>query len=187
MLLAVLGTHFEHFANMNTASQRAREELIRQAAELLASESTLVLATCDAANHPYATSVFYLPAGERRTEAAFEDRLDLAWLSSPSSLHSQHLKANPHVSLALHRSTFEWKQIAGVQMRGFCSTLSGDERLRLLALYRQRFHLGTVLGLAIRQSTLYRFHPTWLRLIDNRRGFGWKAEISLADAHESAG
>jgi uncharacterized protein YhbP (UPF0306 family) len=31
----------------------------------------------------------------------------------------------------------------------------------------------------LRDAVLYRLTPTWVRLIDNRRGFGFRRELSL--------
>ena len=163
---------------MKSSSQPASTALIQHAAELLAAESTLVLALADPQGQTQATPLFYLPA-EASPTACEKKNLDLFWLSSPTSLHSLSLTADPRASVAIHHATFAWKEIAGVQMRGLCSVVTGRERTQLLKRYRQRFHLNPALGLALRQSTLYRFRPTWVRILDNRLGFGWKAEFFL--------
>lgn len=161
---------------MSRKPQPLTPELLARVAELLDAESTLTLAVTDAGGHPHAASVFYVTGtGEGARQ------LDLLWLSSPSSLHSVCLARNPQAAVAIHRPTFRWQEIAGVQMRGICATVEGAEREAVLPRYRERFQLGAVLGLAIRQSTLYRFRPTWLRILDNRQGFGWKAEFLLED------
>jgi uncharacterized protein YhbP (UPF0306 family) len=53
------------------------------------------------------------------------------------------------------------------------------ERRAMLAGYRRRFGLGAALSAAIAQATLYVFRPSWIRYLDNGRGFGYKAEIIL--------
>jgi len=155
----------------------ATGQLIQQARELLTAESTMVLSVADAHGQPHATPVFYLLAGT--STAPSPASLDLVWLSSPHSLHSACLQASPRAAAAVHRPTFAWREIAGLQMRGLCSVVQGPPRAALIPLYCERFQLGPVLSLAIRRGALYRFRPTWARLLDNRRGFGWKQEFFL--------
>jgi uncharacterized protein YhbP (UPF0306 family) len=150
------------------------EELLQRVLDLLNSQSTLTLSVADGAGRAHAAPVFYITS---RAPAPAE--LDLLWLSSNSSLHSVRLAVDPQAAVSIHRPTFAWREIAGVQMHGLCSTVTGPERQAALQRYCERFQLGTVLGLAIRQSTLYRFHPTWVRLTDNRESFGWKAEFAI--------
>jgi hypothetical protein len=165
---------------MSRKPQPLTPELLGRVAELLEGESTLTLSVSDVEGHPHAAPVFYVTGtGEGPRQ------LDLLWLSSPASLHSVCLAGNPQAAVAIHRPTFRWQEIAGVQMRGVCSIVDGEEREAALRRYRERFQLGSVLGLAIRQSTLYRFRPTWVRLTDNREGFGWKAEFLLQTQADS--
>jgi uncharacterized protein YhbP (UPF0306 family) len=158
---------------MKAEPRRGSAEQIWQVRTLLDGESTLVLSVTDAAGAVHSAPLFYV------TGEGPDQPLDLLWLSSPESLHSKCLQANQRASVAVFRPTFEWRQIAGVQMRGLCSVVEGEERAAALNRYRARFHLGQLLGLAIRQSTLYRFHPQWVRLTDNQQHFGWKAEFLL--------
>ncbi|MDR3792064.1 MAG: pyridoxamine 5'-phosphate oxidase family protein [Terracidiphilus sp.] len=157
----------------------ATEQLIQQARELLTAESTMVLSVVDTHGQPHATPVFYLLA--ETSTAPSPASLDLVWLSSPHSLHSACLLTSPRAAAAVHRPTFVWREIAGLQMRGLCSVVEGPARSALIPLYCERFQLGSILSLAIRRSTLYRFRTTWARLLDNRRGFGWKQEFFLSD------
>jgi uncharacterized protein YhbP (UPF0306 family) len=160
---------------MSAKIQPMTPELLGRVVDLLRTESTLTLSVTDNDGQPHAAAVFYVTG-----EGSGAAQLDLLWLSSTSSLHSVCLAQNPRAAVAIHRPTFLWREIAGVQMRGLCSVVEGVEREQALKRYRERFQLGAVLGLAIRQSTLYRFRPNWVRLTDNRAGFGWKAEFVLA-------
>jgi len=159
---------------MSGKLQTLTPDLLHRVLALLAAESTMTLAVVDTEGSPHAASVFYITGSGEGPHA-----LDLLWLSSTSSLHSVCLAKNPQAAVTIYRPTFRWQEIDGVQMRGVCSTVVGLERTAALESYRKRFQLGTVLGLAIRRSTLYRFRPTWLRLTDNRESFAWKAEFSL--------
>jgi uncharacterized protein YhbP (UPF0306 family) len=162
---------------MKTEPKPATEEQIRQLGTLLEGESTMVLSVVDAEGLAYAAPVFYVTGAPVDTVGA--EQLDLLWLSSADSVHSLALSADPHVAVTVYRPTFAWREIAGAQMRGCCSIVEGAERQAILVRYCQRFQLGAVLGLAIKAGTLYRFRPEWVRLVDNRQGFGWKAEFVL--------
>jgi uncharacterized protein YhbP (UPF0306 family) len=142
---------------------------IRKVYEFLQSQSTLVLSTVGAGGAPHATPLFYTVA----------PNLDLIWLSSASSSHSQSVTLDPQVSIAVFRATFEWRKIAGVQMRGLCSIVESPERSPSLDAYSSRFQLGTVPSLAISISTVYRFRPQWVRYIDNQKQFGYKFELVM--------
>jgi uncharacterized protein YhbP (UPF0306 family) len=64
-------------------------------------------------------------------------------------------------------------------MRGRVSEITEPERRgALIRAYCERFKLGRVFRLAIRQSALYAFQPESFRYIDNARGFGFKFELS---------
>ncbi len=128
-----------------------------------------MLSTRGADGAVHATPLFYLVTGD----------LDLVWLSSPKSKHSESVLVDPQVSLAVFHSTFDWQKIAGVQMHGNCSTIGGPERSTILDAYCARFQLGTALSFAVSSSRLYRFRPHWIRYIDNQKRFGYNFEIAL--------
>ena len=149
------------------SNRQKRLELI---GALLRGQSTLSLATVDAQGMACVAPLFYI---------ADED-LTLYWLSSPSSEHSVNLLREPRAAATVYRDTDNWKKICGVQMRGVVTqVVYTEERKLLVDRYCQRFQLGTVLRLAISQSTLYAFRPAWIRYIDNARHFGYKFETTL--------
>ena len=156
---------------MKTQSSRqpAGAGKIRKVYEFLQSESTLVLSTLSAGAAVHSTPLFYSVA----------ENLDLMWLSSADSRHSQSVRVEPQVSIAVFRATFEWRKIAGVQMHGFCSIVEGPERSPILDAYRSRSQLGTVMSFAVSTSLVYRFRPQWVRYIDNQKRFGYKFELLL--------
>jgi uncharacterized protein YhbP (UPF0306 family) len=143
-------------------------ELIR---EFLLTQSTLVLSTVTESGEPHSAPVFYL----------LGKSLDLYWLSSSSSSdHSLHLANHPNVSAAVFRSTEDWSEIAGVQMRGTVHRVAGASRQPILNAYRERFHLGREFSIALLRSKLYCLRPIWIRYIDNSKHFGYKFEIDLS-------
>ena len=138
----------------------------------LESQSTAVLATADAEGAPHCTPIFYLPA---RTPNP--DDFDLFWVSSAGSQHSRNIAARKQISASVFQATFEWRQIAGVQMRGVVSEASHGVCEAVLERYKERFELGTGFSAALAIARLYVFEPRWLRFTDNSRHFGYKFEL----------
>jgi uncharacterized protein YhbP (UPF0306 family) len=137
-------------------------------ASLLREETTLSLATTSQDGEVSVAPLFYIAA----------DDLSLYWLSSEDSLHSKNLKIQPRVAATVYRNAMSWREIRGIQMRGSASKVTDSELRRLLIpAYCERFKLGRVLQLAVRQSVLYSFKPEFFRYIDNARGFGHKFEL----------
>lgn len=138
-------------------------------AALLRAESTLALAACGKNGIPSVAPLFYI----------VDSDLNLYWLSSPASLHSLNLAANPQASATVYRHTQNWKEICGLQMRGPVETVAQPEqRAELVKTYCERFALGRALRFAIRRSTLYAFRPHWFRYIDNSVHFGYSFELT---------
>ena len=144
---------------------------------LLRGQSTLMLSTCDEAGWPQATPLFYY----------VDDDLGLYWFSAEHSAHSRHVLRDARVAVTVSEPTDQWREIRGVQMRGEASVITGSMRKTIKALYCGRFDLGTTFRLAIMQSTLFRFRPSWIRYIDNTRGLGYKFEISLPERTSGPG
>jgi uncharacterized protein YhbP (UPF0306 family) len=141
-------------------------------AALLRSQSTLALATANEVGEPCLAPLFYV----------LDPALNLYWLSSAGSQHSRNLLRNPIASAAVYRHTENWKQICGVQMRGRVEPILPPERRNpLVKQYCRRFALGSVFRLAIRSSTLYKFHPRWFRYLDNSIHFGYNFELTRQD------
>jgi uncharacterized protein YhbP (UPF0306 family) len=137
---------------------------------LVASQTTLALATADADSMPRTTPLFYLA----------DDALRLYWFSSRSSLHSRNLARNQQASLAIFRHAENWRQIQGVQMQGSVAPIADKkQRESITRDYCERFQLGNLFSLAIGRSALYCFTPSRLRYIDNTRRFGYKFEMEL--------
>jgi uncharacterized protein YhbP (UPF0306 family) len=142
---------------------------LKLVAALLAEETTLALATSGEEGLAAVTPLFYIN----------DEKLSLYWLSSEASPHSQNLTNEPRAAVTVYRKAESWRQIRGVQMRGLVSKVARPEgRRALLAAYGERFKLGRVLRLAIRQSALYEFQPDFIRYIDNARGFGYRFELT---------
>jgi uncharacterized protein YhbP (UPF0306 family) len=138
-------------------------------AAFLSEQTILSLATTGEDGEACVAPLFYI----------VDEELIFYWLSSESSLHSLNLNRTPRAAATVYRGTGNWKEIRGVQMRGAVSKVTGPERrAALIRAYCERFKIGRVLSLAIRQSALYAFQPEFFRYIDNARGFGFKFELT---------
>lgn len=141
----------------------------------------MTLATVGPDGAPQAAAVFY---------AADED-LNLYFLSSPTSRHSQNLARTPRVAATVHADGQAWQAIRGLQIEGTARQVDGARALAHAArVYAGRFEflkglLGAgdaggpaVLAGPVASSRFYVLRPTWMRLIDNTQGFGYKEELS---------
>lgn len=144
--------------------------IISDVRKLLESQSAMTLATVDHAGVPDATPLFFFPG----------DDLTLYWLSSTESRHSRNLSTNARVAVTVHAAAERWEDIRGVQMEGTASEVSDQrKRSRIISQYRHRFRLGPLFSVVIAQSTLYQFRPSWIRYLDNSRGFGYQVEVEI--------
>ena len=148
---------------------------------LLAAHHTLTLATTEG-GRPWAAALFY----------AFDDALDLYFVSDPSTRHGRGLGGGGSVAAAIHPDCRRWADVEGLQIEGRASVLEGGERARALERYLDRFpEVRRLLERPrdaderkiadrLRAASLYRLRPSWIRWIDNRRGFGAREELDLS-------
>jgi uncharacterized protein len=147
----------------------------------LAEHNTMTLATTNADNAPQAAAVFY----------AADEALNLVFVSSPNSRHSQNLAQRPHVAVTIQSDNQAWQVIQGLQIEGTAHMIEGAADLaRAVRVYAGRFEFlrgllgGDTSGPAglrgpLASSRFYVLRPTWIRLIDNTQGFGHKEELRL--------
>jgi uncharacterized protein YhbP (UPF0306 family) len=137
-------------------------------AEFLAAQSTLSLATLGAGGQPESASLFF----------AADTDLRLYWLSSGHSRHSQNLARQPAVAVTIHNQTWSWTEITGVQMQGPAVLVPAGEAWHAAwSLYLAKFSFASQMEAEVRKSNFYVLTADWIRLIDNRLGFGHKEEI----------
>ncbi|MEM6507798.1 MAG: pyridoxamine 5'-phosphate oxidase family protein [Planctomycetota bacterium] len=145
----------------------------QQIETFLAVCKTASLATVDAHGNPCAANIQY----------AHDNRWRLYWVSSMSSLHSVNLEQHPETAVTVYAHQDAPEQIHGLQLRGQAKMLEGGRLEDIHALYAQKypFVTGPPYDKAMKLQLFYCFTPSWLRWIDNRRGFGWKFEKSIDD------
>jgi uncharacterized protein len=136
---------------------------------LLDETTTMVLATHMPDGTPRATPVFF----------AADSSLRLVFLSDPKSVHSLNLTRLPEASAAVYPEEADWRRLRGLQMQGRAEALAGAQADDARHIYAQRFPFVNQLAEALAASQIYAFRPSWVRLIDNRRGFGFQQEWAL--------
>ncbi|MCC6730162.1 MAG: pyridoxamine 5'-phosphate oxidase family protein [Chthonomonadales bacterium] len=144
------------------------DETLAAVRAFLESQSTMALATVSEEGLPGVAPVYYVSEG-----------LALYWLSSPASRHSAALRARGRAAAAVYPAVWQWSAIRGVQVEGDTAPVRGAERRRILRLYRSRFQLPAELEAAVAAGTLYVLRPRRVRWLDNRVGFGYRAEVRL--------
>lgn len=147
---------------------------------MLEGHSTLTLSTVSEGK-PWAASVFYV------SDAGF----NLYFVSDHRTRHAREMLANPRVALAINADVSGWDDVRGLQMEGEAGRVTGAGRARALALYLAKFISVKALFEAprsadeetiarrLKNTDFWAVSPRFIRLIDNRRGFGFKSELRL--------
>jgi uncharacterized protein YhbP (UPF0306 family) len=129
--------------------------------------TTLTLATASAGGEPHAASVYF----------AADRSLNLYFFSDPGSQHGHDLVENPRAAVTFSPECENWQDIRGVQMRGEAQPVPPGPGWELgWAIYSAKFPFVAAMREIVARNQLYTFRPDWIRLIDNRRGFGFKEE-----------
>ena len=129
--------------------------------------STMTIASSDRSGEPHAAAVYF---------AAGED-LNFYFFSDPLSQHGQDFVQRPQAAVAIYPDGQDWQDIRGLQLRGDVRIVyPGPEWEIAWVLYSDKFPFVAELKELVARNQLYVFIPTWVRLVDNRRGFGFKQE-----------
>lgn len=148
--------------------------------ELLAVHSTITLATA-ADGRSWAAAVFY----------ASDADLNLYFVSDLKTRHGRELHHDARVTGAINHDVSTWSEVIGLQIEGRALVLEGEERLKALATYLEKFpdvqrlfdrprdENEKVIAGRLQKAPFWRLTPSWIRLIDSTKGFGWKWETNL--------
>jgi len=132
--------------------------------DFLFAHNTLTLATVGG-DGPHAAALFY----------AYTPDLTLIFLSEPDTLHARHIGQGAPVAVTIQADGQDWRRITGLQMHGVARP--AGESARKVYLARFPFIVRTeILTRALKNIRFYKLTPQWIRLIDNRLGFGHKQE-----------
>ncbi len=153
----------------------------------LEQHDTMTLATVGPDGESQAAAVFYAAA----------DNLRLFFLSSPTSRHIDNLARDTGVAATIQRDSQPWQEITGLQIEGVARQVTDEAEIAHAAqLFASRFTFlqgllldaesGGPLELQgpLAESRFFVLRPTWIRLIDNTKGFGHKEEMTLIDADD---
>ena len=140
--------------------------------QFLAQHTTLSLATCHD-GRPWSTDLFY----------ASDDSCQLYFVSGATTLHCQNIADNSRVSATISRQCDDWRDIKGLQLDGVARAVVESDRDGVIDRYLTKFpalktlHKASELFALLWESHFYCISPTWIRLIDNSKGFGHKEEM----------
>ena len=131
----------------------------------------MTLATGGVEGAPHAAPVYF----------AADENGRLYFFSDAASQHALDLQNGAaRAAAAIHPLVSGWQEIRGLQLRGRVRVVpAGAEWERAWNLYQAKFPFVESLKSTVARSTLYAFEPDWVRLVDNRKGFGWKEEREL--------
>jgi nitroimidazol reductase NimA-like FMN-containing flavoprotein (pyridoxamine 5'-phosphate oxidase superfamily) len=88
----------------------------------------MVLATADRAGQPWASPVWYAPAGYR----------EFLWVSAPDTTHSSNLEERRELSIVIFDSSTPLGTGVGVYMSAVADQLVGDERAEAIEIFSRR-------------------------------------------------
>lgn len=132
--------------------------------------STMTLATSDLDGQPHAAPVYF----------AGDEANNLYFFSALHSRHAHDLEKRPAAAGALYPLNGDWRTLQGLQMHGTAVRLVPREQWDLgWQIYLAKFPFVRKLPPVLAQNQLFCFQIEWLRLIDNRRRFGYKKEWHL--------
>jgi uncharacterized protein YhbP (UPF0306 family) len=142
------------------------------ASQLIQSVTTMTLATTDPDGNPHAAPVYFVA----------DDAMRLYFFSEAKSQHSRDIAQSPKVAAAIYPECEGWRRIKGLQLRGKVRLVeSSTEWDSAWARYQVKFPFVRSLKSVVAQNQLYVFIPSWIRLVDNSRGFGYKKEWMQVD------
>jgi uncharacterized protein YhbP (UPF0306 family) len=99
--------------------------------------------------------------------------------------------AGAQVAGAVQPDVHTWDDVLGVQLEGSAAVLEGPARDAALACYLAKFpdvqrlfaaprnDGERLIGERLRRTAFWALQPSFVRLVDNARGFGWKGELTL--------
>ena len=148
--------------------------------DFLQQQHCLSLATSNQ-SRPWATNLFYCS----------DEQLNLYFVSSSHTRHAKDIADNSCVAVTINESTTDWTQIKGLQIDAKATLVNDVENAGVLSMYLDKFpKLAQIfkapadsdeekVARGLQQSRFYRISPKWIRLIDNKQGFGHKEELLL--------
>jgi uncharacterized protein YhbP (UPF0306 family) len=132
------------------------EQIPSEVQDYLGGQKTLTLAT-SGGDGPWAATLTY----------ANDDSAIYIW-TKPNSNTAKHLDENPVAAFAIDEYSEDWRQTKGIQGRGSCSVVEGEDIATAADLIGQKYpqlRPGSTSAVVF-----YKIEPDSLELIDNSRG-----------------
>lgn len=143
------------------------EDMMQQLRSLYIAIEPMTLATVDAQGAPHAATVYFAP----------DEALSLYYFSDADTLHGRHVRDNPSAAAAMQTRPHMWQQIRGVQLHGRVEAVTDtDAWNHAWQCYEAKFPRIKDVENMLRDLQLYRFTPTWVRLIDYSIHYGHEVE-----------
>jgi uncharacterized protein YhbP (UPF0306 family) len=147
--------------------------LMAQPYEELFQVAAMTLSTVDPETGPWAATVYFVA----RQQAEAGSLWRLYFFSEAASQHAQNLARDGRAAAAIYPEIPAWQDIRGLQLRGRAYPVPrGDEWELAWQAYCVKFPFAAQLEPTVARNELYALTPGWIRLVDNRRGFGFKQE-----------
>lgn len=129
--------------------------------------SVMTVATVAPDGQPHAAAVYF----------ACDEGLHFYFFSEPGSQHSLDAASDGRAAVAIYPECQGWQDIRGLQLRGAIQRVDpGAAWERAWECYLAKFPFVSDFREVLASNQLYVFIPEWMRLVDNRRGFGFKQE-----------
>jgi uncharacterized protein YhbP (UPF0306 family) len=104
------------------------QDLATLARAIIEANLYMVLATADASGEPWASPVYYAPAGYR----------EFLWISDPDARHSQNIAARREVGIVVFDSSVPIDTGQGVYMTAWADLVENDEVSSGIELFSRR-------------------------------------------------
>ena len=141
--------------------------------------TAMTLSTIDPAGKPCAAPVYFAalaPATDERVPC-----WRLYFFSMAESQHAQNIAREAQAAAAIYPECQGWQDIRGLQLRGLVQSVAQGREWELAwRAYCTKFPFVGELEPIVARNELYAFTPEWIRLVDNRHGFGFKQEWTFA-------
>ena len=135
--------------------------------EFMENHNTITLAT-QGMDGTGAAAVFY---------TTIKKSTSLVFVSNPESEHIKNLEINKMCAATIQDDGLEWKEIKGLQLKGEINQANEKYWENYLRKYPY-IRTNEELSKALKKVNLYEFRITWVRLIDNTKGFGNRTEVN---------
>jgi uncharacterized protein YhbP (UPF0306 family) len=148
---------------------------VKSSIEELLHLTTMSIATIGMDGEPHVAAVYF----------ACDDQINIYFFSDTESQHTLDITHEPRAAIAVSGEHVGWQEIHGLQMRGAITAVHSKSQWQVAwELYQTKFPFVVNLHEIILINQMYVFIPHWIRLIDNRKGFGFKREWKQSPVDE---